>query len=624
MPTIKFKNLAQAKANLNPSHLHDITFVFDFDSTLTQVEAFEELGEVSLKQNPDKDTIIAEIKRITDLGIDGEISFTESLERRIAILGAERKHLDSLVNRLKKKISGSVKRNLSFFKEYSSQIIVISAGFKEFIDPILNPLGISSEKIYANTFMFGENGEIIGFDKENELSKPDGKIYQLKKLNLEGRIFVIGDGYSDYQMREAGIAHKFFAYTENITRQKILSTADHITPSFDEFLYLNKIKGSISYPKNRILVVLETGIDIQAEEVFAEEGYTVKWADKKSLGKESEEASVICSLNASGLAKSSLTENKKLLCAASLSSLSVDDDLHIYTQNGLPVFHSPKAEAESRAEYVLLKLLQLSKTPGIGDGLLGKLTVGISGLGSEGFLVAEKLDALGIKTVFYAPAYPEGVAKLNRVDSFSKLVSASDLLVLCRNFKEEYPKINKSSFPVNQQFGLVCSGGLSGISTETLKYLYQKNSCLAAAIDTTSPSEWEELRLLSLKQKLDLSLNESTNSTFTKAESATQIAQSLIAYINTGNTSGCVNLPSLNLPEFPNSHRLLHIHRNVPGVLANINTIFSKHRINISHQHLSTNKQIGYLITDIDKKYNNDVLDELKKVPATVRFRVLY
>ena len=263
--------------------LEDITFVFDFDSTLTQVEAFEELGEISLKGNPKRNQILQEIKHITDLGIDGEISFTESLKRRIALLGADEKHLDILVNRLKKKISGSVKRNQRFFKDYGQQIIVISAGFKEFIDPILKPLGIPSERIYANTFKLDDQKKIVGFDDENELSKPDGKIYQLKKLNLQGNIYVIGDGYSDYQMREAGIAHKFFAYTENITRQKILSTADHITPSFDEFLYLNKIQGSISYPKNRISVLLENGLHPIAEQMFLEEGYQVKYFNKESL-----------------------------------------------------------------------------------------------------------------------------------------------------------------------------------------------------------------------------------------------------------------------------------------------------------------------------------------------------
>lgn len=80
----------------------------------------------------------------------------------------------------------------------------------------------------------------------------------------------------------------------------------------------------------------------------------------------------------------------------------------------------------------------------------------------------------------------------------------------------------------------------------------------------------------------------------------------------------------MDLKEFPHSHRLLHIHRNVPGVLAEINSTFARHRLNISHQHLSTNAAIGYLVTDINKQYDAHVLEELKKVAATIRFRVLY
>jgi D-3-phosphoglycerate dehydrogenase len=87
---------------------------------------------------------------------------------------------------------------------------VISAGFKEFIIPIVEQFHIPADRVYANTFSFDGSGFIVGFDKENPLSKHNGKIECLKGLNLSGDIQVIGDGYSDYVMREAGIAKKFF------------------------------------------------------------------------------------------------------------------------------------------------------------------------------------------------------------------------------------------------------------------------------------------------------------------------------------------------------------------------------------------------------------------------------
>lgn len=602
--------------------LADTTFVFDFDSTLTQVEAFEELGEISLKGNPHKNQVLKQIKQITDLGIDGEISFTESLKRRIALLGAQEKDLESLVNRLKKKISGSVKRNRSFFKDYSDQIIVISAGFKEFIDPILKPFGIPSERIYANTFKFDTNGQLIGFDEENELSKPDGKIYQLKKLDLQGNIYVIGDGYSDYQMREAGIAHKFFAYTENITRQKILSTADHITPSFDEFLYLNKIKGSISYPKNRITIALEQGLHPVAEELFTQEGYQVKWIATENLATEASDASVLCVKEGSSLSETIISSGKRLL-GVGIAGSAGEEGLDAFTAKGTAVFHTPEAEAISRAEYDLFKVLKLAKSGQDGGKCLDELTVGICGMGSEGQWLHQKLVGLGMKVLVWDAEgnYPSFIAQ--SVDSFKRLL-ASDILVICRQSNEKYVGLSKAHFVTKSTFQLISSGGLKAISYPVLLGLFQTQKCTEACLDAQVPEGWEKIRQLSLKFPIDFGFQQSILTQKTKYRTAKEMAEKVIAYINTGNTLSCLNLPEMDLKEFPHSHRLLHIHRNVPGVLAEINSTFARHRLNISHQHLSTNSSIGYLVTDINKQYDTHVLEELKKVAATIRFRVLY
>ena len=178
-------------------------FIFDFDSTLTRVEALDVLAEITLSDNPKKDEIIQEIIDITNLGIDGEISFTESLERRIKLLNANKSDLDQLVENLKKQVSLSIERNKEFFELYSDDIYVISCGFKEFIDPIVAEYNIPSDRVFANTFEFNEEGKIVSFDAKNPLSQHNGKIKCLKDMNLEGEIQVIGDGYSDYVTREA-------------------------------------------------------------------------------------------------------------------------------------------------------------------------------------------------------------------------------------------------------------------------------------------------------------------------------------------------------------------------------------------------------------------------------------
>lgn len=97
-----------------------------------------------------------------------------------------------------------------------------------------------------------------------------------------------------------------------------------------------------------------------------------------------------------------------------------------------------------------------------------------------------------------------------------------------------------------------------------------------------------------------------------------------MAYINSGNTVDAVNFPNIRLPRQTNAHRFLHIHKNVPGVMAKINEILAKFDLNITGQYLSTDPKVGYVITDLDKEYNKQVIDELKAVEGTIKFRVLY
>jgi len=251
-------------------------YVFDFDSTLTRVEALDVLAEMTLQGKANKQEVITEIQEITNLGIDGDISFTESLERRIKLLKAHRDDLDQLVVELRQKISKSIEANKDFFHDYADDIYVISCGFKEFIDPIVEAYNIPSDRVYANTFTFDDEGYIVGFDEDNVLASHNGKIACLKNLNLEGEVQVIGDGYSDYVMREAGIADKFFAYTENVHREKATSNADHVAPNMDEFLFVNDLPRKISYPKNRIKILLLENIHPDAFENLSDDGFSVE------------------------------------------------------------------------------------------------------------------------------------------------------------------------------------------------------------------------------------------------------------------------------------------------------------------------------------------------------------
>ena len=217
-------------------------FVIDFDSTFTQVEALDVLAEISLEGHPEKDDRIQKIKDITDVGMSGALNLRESLEQRLALLDAHKKDLGPLVEKLKKHVSKSFKRNKEFFDKHSDRIFIISNGFRDFIVPIVSEYHVKPENVFANSFEFDESGKIVGYDRNNALSSNNGKVEQLRKLNLQGDVYVIGDGYTDYEIKAAGLANKFYAFTENVERENILEKADHITPSLDEFLYINTTK----------------------------------------------------------------------------------------------------------------------------------------------------------------------------------------------------------------------------------------------------------------------------------------------------------------------------------------------------------------------------------------------
>jgi D-3-phosphoglycerate dehydrogenase len=104
----------------------------------------------------------------------------------------------------------------------------------------------------------------------------------------------------------------------------------------------------------------------------------------------------------------------------------------------------------------------------------------------------------------------------------------------------------------------------------------------------------------------------------------TLIARRMADFINTGTTYRSANFPNLQLPKIAESHRLIHIHKNVPGIMSKITKVLAKHQINIVGQFLMTNSQIGYVITDIDTTYDKTLLKELRKIENTIKFRVLY
>lgn len=214
----------------------DRKYIIDFDSTFVKVEALDELSKIALRSAAWREAIVSEIESITALGMEGKISFNESLKRRLSLFAPTKEHISLLVSFLLANITPSVVRNREWFFNNSEKIYIISGGFREYIVPVVSEFGIPEEQVMANSFIFDNNGKVIGFDDSNLLSQALGKVKQLECLQLTGEIIMIGDGYTDYQVREYGKAHSFFAFTENICRESVVSKADRLLSSFDDLV----------------------------------------------------------------------------------------------------------------------------------------------------------------------------------------------------------------------------------------------------------------------------------------------------------------------------------------------------------------------------------------------------
>ena len=624
------------------------SYVFDFDSTLTKVEALDVLAEITLTNNPNKNAIIQEIIEITNLGIDGEISFTESLERRIQLLKANKADLSSLVDALKKQVSKSIESNKSFFEDFAENIYVISCGFKEFIDPIVKEYNIPSERVFANTFEFATDGEIIGFDANNPLSKHNGKIQCLKDMNLEGEIQVIGDGYSDYVTREAGIADTFFAYTENVSREKTTENADHIAPNLDEFLYVNDLPRNISYPKNRIKILLLENVHSDAFKKLSKDGFTVETVSKSlsedELIEKIKDVHVLGIRSKTNVTRRVIEAAERLMVVSAFCIGTKQIDLEACKENGVVVFNAPYSNTRSVVELAIGEIIMLmrsvfQRSTEIHNGQWNKTAagsrevrgkkLGIVGYGNIGKQLSILAEALGMDVCYYDVEDKLALGNATKIDELSELLAISDVVTLHvddnssnKNFfgEKEISQMKDGAHLVNLSRGFV-------VNIEALVAALKSGKLAGAAVDVypEEPRKNGEF-YTDLKGLPNVILTPHVGGSTEEAQRdiADFVPSKIMAYINSGNTVDAVNFPNIRLPRQTKAHRFLHIHKNVPGVMAKINKVLAEYNLNIIGQYLSTDSSVGYVITDLDKEYNTAVLEELRKIEGTIKFRVLY
>lgn len=624
-------------------------FIIDFDSTFTQVEALDVLAEISLKDNENQANVIDEIKSITDQAMEGGMSFRESLKKRIDILNANKKHIPELVNRLGTLVSPSFKRNTEFINKYTHQIFIVSNGFKDFIVPIVGKFGIQEENVFANEFSYDADGNIIGFDEQNLLSENNGKPKQIKNLNLEGEVFVLGDGFNDFEIKKAGLADKFYAFTENVRREKILNEADHEAPSLDEFLFTQNLERAHSYPKNRIKALLLENIHDDAIRKLKEEGYQVEvypaGMTEDELTEAIKDVSVLGIRSKTKVTEKVLANAKRLLAVGAFCIGTNQIDLSSALKKGVAVFNAPFSNTRSVVELALAEIIMLmrnmpdkiiqmhqgkwSKSASGSFEIRGK-TLGIIGYGKIGSQLSVVAESVGLNVQYYDIEEKLALGNATPCQSLEQLLKTSDVISIHVDGREENAQLISSAEFEMMKEGVVFINLSRGhiVDIDALVSNLKSGKIHGTSIDVfpeepLSNDHPFESPLMGLPNTI-LTPHVGGSTLEAQENIADFVPSKIIEYINTGSTTNSVNFPNITLPSLSQAHRFIHIHKNEPGVLAEINNVLAKHGINIGGQYLKTNDIIGYVITDIDKNYKEEAIKDLKRVRGTLRFRVLY
>jgi D-3-phosphoglycerate dehydrogenase len=405
-----------------------------------------------------------------------------------------------------------------------------------------------------------------------------------------------------------------------------------------------------SYPKEKIKVLLLENISETAVKNFSRLGYSQVQKLSRALS-EAELVEAIRNVHILGIrSKTQITpavlEAAQKLQAIGCFCIGVNQvDLNEATDQGVAVFNAPYSNTRSVAELVIGAAIMLirripDKSTAAHKGiwmkeakgsfeLRGK-TLGIIGYGNIGSQVSVLAEALGMKVLFYDVETKLPLGNATGVRTLKELLSKSDVITLHVPETDETKNlINRQSIK-NIKAGAILINYARGevIDLPELRKAIESGQVGGAAVDVfpVEPEKNGDVFEAPLQGLPNVILTPHIGGSTEEAQQniGEDVSGKLLSYLEKGITLGSHSVPALSLPPQEGSHRILHIHKNVPGVLSDINGQLSKHRINIVGQYLKTNERIGYVVVDVDKQLSNRAAQLLKAVPNTIKVRLLY
>lgn len=410
------------------------------------------------------------------------------------------------------------------------------------------------------------------------------------------------------------------------------------------------MEAKTSYPKEKINVLLLENISEIAVRNFQRNGYTQVQRLSKALP-ENELIDAIKNVHILGIRSKTQITAAVLEAATRLQAIGCfcigtnQVNLNAATEHGISVFNAPYSNTRSVAELVMGAAIMLirripDKSVAAHKGgwlkdakgsyeLRGK-TLGIIGYGNIGSQVSVLAEALGMKVIFYDIETKLPLGNATDMKSLKDVLSNSDVVTLhvpdtpqTRNLlsRKNLKYCKEGAIIINYARGEV-------IDLDDLALAIETRQIAGAAIDVfpVEPEKNGDTFTSPLQGLPNVLLTPHIGGSTEEAQQniGEDVSIKLLNYLEKGVTLGSVTLPALALPPQEGAHRILHIHKNVPGVLSQINTQLSKNKINILGQYLKTNESIGYVVVDVDKRISNQAAQLLKDVPNTIKVRLLY
>jgi len=407
-----------------------------------------------------------------------------------------------------------------------------------------------------------------------------------------------------------------------------------------------------SLPKSSIKVLLLEGLHRSTVESFEADGYTTIEYHQKSLPEEQlleriRDAHLIGIRSRTQLNAKVLEQAGKLIGIGCFCIGTDQVDLQAAQWLGIPVFNAPFSNTRSVAELVVAEAILLLRDIPRRNAMThrggwlksaegcyearGKC-LGMVGYGHIGTQVGLLAEALGMQVVYYDIEPKLALGNASAVESLEALLALADVVSLhvpetplTRDMigAAQLARMRPGAVLINAARGKV-------VDVTALTEALANGQLAGAAVDVfpQEPKSNEEEFVSPLRGLDNVMLTPHIGGSTVEAQRniGIEVAVKLIKYSNNGSTLSSVNFPEVALPEHPGKHRLLHIHRNEPGVLSQVNRVFSEGNINIAAQYLQTNERIGYVVIDIDgdAAMSAMALSKLRSIPGTIRARILY